>query len=42
MTFLIDARGRVRYWTFGERDWSRGEGLRLVEALLKEAGRAGS
>ena len=42
MTFLIDARGRVRYWTFGERDWSQGEGLRLVEAMIKEAPRAGS
>ena len=42
MTFLVDARGRVRYWVFGERDWSEGEGLRLVEAMLKEAPRGGS
>lgn len=42
MTFLIDARGRVRYWAFGERDWSEGEALRLVEGMLSEAPRAGS
>jgi thiol-disulfide isomerase/thioredoxin len=36
MTFLVDARGAVRYSTFGERDWSEGEGLRLVESLVAE------
>jgi thiol-disulfide isomerase/thioredoxin len=41
MTFLVDASGRVRYWTFGERDWSEGEGLALVQKLLSEAPRAG-
>jgi thiol-disulfide isomerase/thioredoxin len=40
MTFLVDATGRVRYSTFGERDWSEGEGLAAVEALLAEAPRA--
>jgi thiol-disulfide isomerase/thioredoxin len=39
-TFLVDAKGRVRYWTFGERDWSEGESLRVVEKLLAEAPRA--
>jgi thiol-disulfide isomerase/thioredoxin len=37
MTFLIDARGRVRYSVFGERDWNAGESLALVEKLLAEA-----
>jgi len=37
MTFLVDARGRVRYWVFGERDWSEGEALRHVEKLVAEA-----
>jgi thiol-disulfide isomerase/thioredoxin len=40
MTFLVDASGRVRYSTFGERDWSTGAGLRAVEELLAEAPRA--
>jgi thiol-disulfide isomerase/thioredoxin len=40
MTFLVDAKGRVRYWVFGERDWSAGESLRVVEELLAEAPRA--
>ena len=37
MTFLVDARGTVRYWTFGERDWNEGEALRAVEGLVAEA-----
>jgi thiol-disulfide isomerase/thioredoxin len=40
MTFLIDAQGRVRYSVFGERDWSGGDSLALVEKLLAEAPRA--
>lgn len=40
MTFLVDAGGRVRYWSFGERDWSEGEGLQLVEKMVSEAPRA--
>ena len=40
MTFLVDARGRVRYSVFGERDWSEGPSLALVEKLVKEAPRA--
>ena len=37
MTFLVDAAGRVRYWAFGEMDWSRGEARKLVEQLVGEA-----
>lgn len=37
MTFLVDARGRVRYWVFGERDWSEGDALQHVEKLVAEA-----
>jgi thiol-disulfide isomerase/thioredoxin len=37
MTFLVDARGRVRYSVFGERDWSEGASLALVEKLVAEA-----
>jgi thiol-disulfide isomerase/thioredoxin len=40
MTFVIDAKGRARYWVFGERDWSRGESLKLVEKLIAEGARA--
>ncbi|HEX7559058.1 MAG TPA: TlpA disulfide reductase family protein [Usitatibacter sp.] len=40
MTFLVDAKGRVRYSVFGERDWSGGDSLALVEKLLAEAPRA--
>ena len=41
MTFLVDARGRVRYSVFGEKDWNGGEALTAVERLVAEAGRAG-
>ena len=37
MTFIVDGKGEVRYWSFGERDWSEGEALRLVERLVSEA-----
>ena len=40
MTFLVDAGGNTRYWSFGEQDWSRGEPYRLVESLVGEALRA--
>jgi cytochrome c biogenesis protein CcmG, thiol:disulfide interchange protein DsbE len=39
MTFLVDARGTVRFWTFGEHDWSEGAALQAVETLVAEAGR---
>lgn len=41
MTFLVDARGQVRYWTFGERDWNKGEPLHAVQRLVAEVPRAG-
>lgn len=37
MTFLVDRRGRVRYYVFGERAWNEGEPRKLVEKLLAEA-----
>lgn len=37
MTFIVDAKGLVRYWSFGERDWSQGEALQLVERMVSEA-----
>ena len=41
MTFIVDRSGRVRFWTFGERDWSGGDSLAAVEKLVAEAGDAG-
>jgi len=35
--YLVDARGRVRYWHFGEGEYERTE--RAIRALLAEAGR---
>jgi len=40
MTFIVDARGRVRYRAFGERDWSAQESVSLMEKLLAEVPRA--
>ena len=37
MTYVIDAKGRARYSVFGERDWSEGDSLKLVEKLIGEA-----
>ena len=39
MTFIVDAKGRVRLWVFGERDWSGEETVRIIEKLLAEAPR---
>jgi thiol-disulfide isomerase/thioredoxin len=39
-TFLVDARGRIRYSSFGEHDWSAGEPLALVERLVAESSSA--
>ena len=36
--YLVDARGRVRYWHFGEGDYAETE--RAIRALLAEAGKA--
>jgi peroxiredoxin len=40
MTFLVDAGGNLRYWSFGEQDWSEGDAFKVVENLVKEAPRA--
>ena len=40
MTFIVDASGTTRYWSFGEQDWSQGDPFRLVESLVREAPRA--
>ena len=34
ITFLIDPRGRVRHYAFGERDWSDDETVKLVENMM--------
>jgi thiol-disulfide isomerase/thioredoxin len=41
MTFVIDARGRIRYSVYGELDWSDEKAARLVENLIGEAPGAG-
>jgi thiol-disulfide isomerase/thioredoxin len=41
MTFVVDRAGKVRYWVFGERDWSAGETLATIGKLIAEPGRAG-
>jgi len=40
MTFLVDARGRVRYYVFGERAWNESESVEVLEKLLAEVPRA--
>jgi cytochrome c biogenesis protein CcmG, thiol:disulfide interchange protein DsbE len=40
MTFIVDARGRVRYQVFGERKWDDAASLAVVDKLLAEAPRA--
>jgi thiol-disulfide isomerase/thioredoxin len=37
MTFVVDARGRIRYTVFGARNWSDAETRKLVERLMAEA-----
>lgn len=41
MSFLIDARGNVRTWVFGERDWSDAKSVKTVDRLVSEAAGAG-
>jgi thiol-disulfide isomerase/thioredoxin len=41
MSFLIDARGNVRTWVFGERDWSDAASMKRVGDLVTEAAGAG-
>jgi thiol-disulfide isomerase/thioredoxin len=40
MTFLVGADGRIRFWIFGEQDWSEGEAYALIERAVVEAQRA--
>jgi thiol-disulfide isomerase/thioredoxin len=40
MTFLVGADGKIRWWVFGEQDWSEGDAFRRVEAAVGEAQRA--
>jgi len=40
MTFIVDAKGRVRLWVFGERDWTGADTVKAIEKLLDEAPRA--
>jgi len=37
MTFIVDARGRVRYQVYGERKWDDAATLAVVDKLLAEA-----
>jgi thiol-disulfide isomerase/thioredoxin len=40
MTFIVDTRGRIRYFTFGMRNWSDASVQGLVERLMAEASNA--
>ncbi len=40
MTFIVDARGRVRYQVVGERKWDDAATLAVLDKLLAEAPRA--
>ena len=37
MTFLVGADGKIRWWVFGEQEWSEGDAFRRVEAAVDEA-----
>jgi thiol-disulfide isomerase/thioredoxin len=41
MTFLVDAGGHVRYQTFGERDWTGGDSMAVIDKLVAETHGAG-
>jgi thiol-disulfide isomerase/thioredoxin len=41
MSFLVDANGKVRYWVFGERDWTGPDSEKAVGKLLAEVPDAG-
>jgi thiol-disulfide isomerase/thioredoxin len=41
MSFLVDANGNVRYFVFGERDWTGPDSAKVVEKLVQEARDAG-
>lgn len=36
-TFLLDAKGRVRYVMTGPVEWDEGEALRIIESMLAES-----
>ncbi len=36
-TFLLDAKGRVRYVLTGPVEWDEGEALRIIESMLAES-----
>ena len=40
MSFHVDAGGKVRYWAFGERDWTDAGSMKTVEGLLAEGAHA--
>jgi thiol-disulfide isomerase/thioredoxin len=40
MTFIVDARGQVRYQAYGERKWDDTATLAVVDKLIAEAPRA--
>jgi thiol-disulfide isomerase/thioredoxin len=40
MSFLVDGRGKIRYWVFGERDWTDADSVKAVDRLVAEASHA--
>jgi thiol-disulfide isomerase/thioredoxin len=40
MTFIVDARGKVRYQAYGERKWDDAQTLAVLDKLIAEAPRA--
>lgn len=34
--YLIDKRGQIRYWWFGELNWNGAGGQKLLERRIKE------
>jgi thiol-disulfide isomerase/thioredoxin len=36
MTFIVDTKGKVRFWTFGEREWNEATTIGVIEKLLAE------
>ncbi|HXS51196.1 MAG TPA: TlpA disulfide reductase family protein [Usitatibacter sp.] len=40
MSFLVDASGKIRYWVFGERDWTDAASMKAVDRLVSEASHA--
>lgn len=40
MSFLVDPSGKIRYWVFGERDWTDADSMKAVDRLVSEASSA--